>query len=95
MVSETGAFAGSQSQYLQNIASDLANMPAIKALAYFDAPAHSGAFPYAAECGRNSSVCHPVTELPVPAGSGFQHGDRRRVPGSLASGGERTPDRQR
>ncbi len=47
MVSETGAFAGSQSQYLQNIASDLANMPAIKALAYFDAPAHSGAFPYA------------------------------------------------
>ncbi len=47
IVSETGAFAGSQAQYLQEIANDLPIMPAIKAVAYFDAPAKSGTFPYA------------------------------------------------
>ena len=70
MISETAAFAGGQSSYLQQIEDQLSpggDFPLIKAVMYFDAPGNDGAYTYPLDQSGLGEFASLVRQSRLPA----------------------------
>ena len=92
MVSETGAFAGSQAQYLQEIANDLPIIASHQGGGLLRRARQVRDLPVRPGHRGSSGVRGPLPHVLLPAGAGSQHSQRHGFARSFPSRGAGPPD---